>query len=56
MGEIRFVGTGETRGYPYRVCRNKVYPYFGKEAQGFLSKMILVYAFLIYTICMNIMC
>ena len=20
MGEIRFVGTGETRGYPYSVC------------------------------------
>ena len=25
MGEIRFVGTGETRGYPYLVCKNKVY-------------------------------
>ena len=22
MGEIRFVGTGETRGYPYLVCKN----------------------------------
>ena len=22
MGEIRFVGTGETRGYPYQVCKN----------------------------------
>ena len=22
MGEIRFVGTGETRGYPYPVCKN----------------------------------
>ena len=21
MGEIRFVGTGETRGYPYPVCK-----------------------------------
>ena len=21
MGEIRFVGTGETRGYPYLVCK-----------------------------------
>ena len=24
MGEIRFVGTGETRGYPYPVCKKKV--------------------------------
>ena len=24
MGEIRFVGTGETRGYPYLVCKNIV--------------------------------
>ena len=22
MGEIRFVGTGEIRGYPYLVCKN----------------------------------
>ena len=24
MGEIRFVGTGETRGYPYLVCKKRV--------------------------------
>ena len=24
MGEIRFVGTGETRGYPYLVCKKKL--------------------------------
>ena len=24
MGEIRFVGTGETRGYPYLVCKKWV--------------------------------
>ena len=24
MGEIRFVGTRETRGYPYLVCKKKV--------------------------------
>ena len=24
MGEIRFVGTGETRRYPYLVCKKKV--------------------------------
>ena len=23
MGEIRFVGTGETRGYPYPVCKKE---------------------------------
>ena len=23
MGEIRFVGTGETRGYPYLVCKKR---------------------------------
>ena len=25
MGEIIFVGTGETRGYPYLVCKKKVF-------------------------------
>ena len=24
MGEIRFVGTGKTRGYPYLVCKKEV--------------------------------
>ena len=24
MGEIRFVGTGETRGYPYLVCKKLI--------------------------------
>ena len=24
MGEIRFVGTGESRGYPYLVCKNSL--------------------------------
>ena len=24
MGEIRFVGTGETRGYPYLVCKKRI--------------------------------
>ena len=23
MGEIRFIGTGETRGYPYLVCKKR---------------------------------
>ena len=25
MGEIRFVGIGETRGYPYLVCKKVTY-------------------------------
>ena len=25
MGEIRIVGTGETRGYPYPVCKKQIY-------------------------------
>ena len=25
MGEIRYVGTGETRGYPYLVCKENKY-------------------------------
>ena len=25
MGEIRFVGTDETRGYPYLVCKKLIY-------------------------------
>ena len=32
MGEIRFVGTGETRGYPYPVCKNNRI-YDGVEAE-----------------------
>ena len=28
MGEIRFVGTGETRGYPYLVCK-KISIFYG---------------------------
>ena len=30
MGEIRFVGTGKTCGYPYLVCKKKVYTYLKK--------------------------
>ena len=25
MGEIRFAGIGETSGYPYLVCKKKIY-------------------------------
>ena len=28
MGEIRFVGTGETRGYPYLVCKKTRYMFY----------------------------
>ena len=31
MGEIRFVGTGETRGYPYLVCKNMYLLYYCKH-------------------------
>ena len=27
MGEIRFVGTGETCGYPYLVCKKMISAY-----------------------------
>ena len=30
MGEIRFVGTGETRGYPYLVCK-KLYSFIALD-------------------------
>ena len=36
MGEIKIVGPGKTRGYPYTVCKNiyvimHVFEYLGKE-------------------------
>ena len=34
MGEIRFVGTGETRGYPYLVCKNRVEPQWLEHLWG----------------------
>ena len=34
MGEIRFVGTGETRGYPYLVCKKcKSHPWVKTSAR-----------------------
>ena len=47
MGEIRFVGTGETRGYPYLVCKKRIvgpgktrgYPYpVCKKMRSFYSR------------------
>ena len=39
MGEIRFVGTGETYGYPYLVCKKLPY-FFGYKAEFFPSKSV----------------
>ena len=48
MGEIRFVGTGETRGYPYPVCKKRIvgpgetrgypYPVCKKNGSSFSSR------------------
>ena len=38
MGEIRFVGTGETRGYPYLVCKNNLYCTLDKNSMISLDK------------------
>ena len=39
MGEIRFVGTGETCGYPYLVCKKElVYINWQKFTKGMHSK------------------
>ena len=32
MGETRFVGTGETRGYPYLVCKKSISETIALEA------------------------
>ena len=32
MGEIRFVGTGETRGYPYPVCKKLMFEILTKRS------------------------
>ena len=45
MGEIRFVGTGETRGYPYLVCKKRFvgtgetrgYPYLVCKKYNYLA-------------------
>ena len=44
MGEIRFVGTGETRGYPYPVCK-KIY---------YLLNIVVVVVVLFFTSTVNI--
>ena len=37
MGEIRFVGTGETRGYPYLVCKKTLSGKFAQLIQHCLA-------------------
>ena len=40
MGEIRFVGTGETRGYPYLVCKKILSSLVLRQLTGdFLSEV-----------------
>ena len=40
MGEIRFVGTGETRGYPYLVCKKSLFLNVGMLNDTCLDKII----------------
>ena len=56
MGEIRIVGSGKTRGYPYPVCKKRNYSvvFFGFRHQilsGSIgrSKAVLLLRFLIIT-------
>ena len=43
MGEIRFVGTGETRGYPYLVCKKNIFLlYFSMNYRDFSVKSKLI--------------
>ena len=41
MGEIRFVGTGETRGYPYLVCKK--------------CNVSLLYRYMLYMYCQSVL-
>ena len=65
MGEIRFVGTGETRGYPYPVCKKRMvglgktrgYPYPVCKKyyciMGLRLGLILLFFFLCLSICLS---
>ena len=44
MGEIRIVGPGETREYPFPVCKNKLY----RQIVGILTGTIVLLLQLIY--------
>ena len=57
MGEIRFVGTGETRGYPYLVCKKRIvgpgetrgYPYpVCKKSLSDVQENLVVYMYILY--------
>ena len=41
MGEIRFVGTGETRGYPYLVCKKYRYIFILQRDIDFESTLVI---------------
>ena len=41
MGEIRFVGTGETRGYPYPVCKKYFFLHTRQGYSQFCGKPFL---------------
>ena len=43
MGEIRFVGTGETRGYPYPVCKKFISNYSTDWKTPSYSRIKMVY-------------
>ena len=43
MGEIRFVGTGETRGYPYPVCKKN----YSCTMKRFRSRLPFFFNFII---------
>ena len=42
MGEIRFVGTGETRGYPYPVCKKILYFIPSSEFNAYLKQIKVI--------------
>ena len=45
MGEIRIVGPGKTRGYPYRVCKKKVsHSLMAVKAVGVRGQLYLGYS------------
>ena len=40
MGEIRFVGTGETRGYSYLVCKKKLSQTYDQKPTAYQAETI----------------
>ena len=48
MGEIRIVGPGKTRGYPYPICKKKVSPILRDLYQCMLIHLFCVLVLLLY--------